>query len=292
MKVSIVIPVYNAEKYIKECIESALNQTYKNIEIIAVNDGSTDNSLQILNEFSNRITIISKSNGGTASALNTGIRHMKGEWFKWLSADDSLYPNAVEELILETKKLDNNKNYIFYSNYKIINSESKVIKEFIQPDYNDLTSFDFNTLLFDHHIGNGTTSLIHKSTFDKYGFFDEMIDYAEDYELWLRFCVLHNCRLHLISKILVNYRVHETQLSKDIHDESFKNAEKIRKKILEKLDSSKRKKYEIALKKLQKKKPVSVKIKHILKSTLLRVLPETSAKKILIKYRELKYSQK
>jgi len=292
MKVSIVIPVYNAEKYLKECIESALNQTYKNIEIIAVNDGSTDNSLQILNEFSNRIKIISKSNGGTASALNTGIRHMKGEWFKWLSADDSLYSNSVEELILETKKLDNNKNYIFYSNYKIMNSESKVIKEFIEPDYNDLTSFDFNTFLLDHHIGNGTTSLIHKSTLDKYGFFDETIGYAEDYELWLRFCLLHHCRLHLISKILANYRVHKTQLSKDIHDERIKSAEKIRKKILDKLDSSQRNKYEIALKKLQNKKSASVRIKHILKTTLLRALPDTSAKKILIKYRELKYGHK
>jgi len=292
MKVSIVIPVYNAEKYLRECIESALNQTYKNIEVIAVNDGSTDDSLKILNEFSNRISIISKKNGGTASALNTGIRHMKGEWFKWLSADDSLYPNAIEELIFEAKKLENKKNCILYSNYDIINSESKVIKQFIEPNYNELTTFDFNTLLLDHYIGNGTTSLIHKKALDEYGLFDENIGGFEDYELWLRFCLLHNCRLHLIPKILAKYRVHETQLTKILHDDSIKNAEKIRKKILDSLDFSQKEKYEIALKQVKKKMPLGVRIKLVLKNTMFKVLPNSTAKKILIKYRELKYSQK
>ena len=78
MKVSIVIPVFNAEKYLKECIDSALNQTYKDIEIIAVDDGSTDSSPEILKKYENKITTISKKNGGTASALNAGIKVMSG----------------------------------------------------------------------------------------------------------------------------------------------------------------------------------------------------------------------
>ena len=112
MRVSIVIPIYNAEKYLRECIESALNQKYEDIEVIAVNDGSKDNSLKILEEYSDRINIISKKNGGTASALNLGIKNMTGEWFKWLSADDVLYPNAIEELIIEAKKIPDKKNTI------------------------------------------------------------------------------------------------------------------------------------------------------------------------------------
>jgi len=78
IKVSIIIPVYNAEKYLEECIESALNQTYPDIEIIAVNDGSTDNSLGILKKYEGKIKIISKENGGVASALNAGINAMTG----------------------------------------------------------------------------------------------------------------------------------------------------------------------------------------------------------------------
>lgn len=80
---------------------------------------------------------------------------MEGEWFKWLSADNVLYSNAVEELIKESQKIKDKKNAILYSNYDIINSEGKIIKQFIEPDYNKLSTFDFNVILLDHHIGNG-----------------------------------------------------------------------------------------------------------------------------------------
>ena len=75
-KISVIIPVYNVEKYLRECLDSVVNQTLKDIEIICVNDGSTDNSLDILNEFSNkdnRVKIINKTNGGLSSARNAGM---------------------------------------------------------------------------------------------------------------------------------------------------------------------------------------------------------------------------
>jgi len=283
MKVSIVIPVYNAERYLKECIESALNQTYKDIEVIAVDDGSTDGSPEILNGYSDKIKIITKENGGTASALNLGIKNMKGEWFKWLSADDILYPNAIEELISEAENHEN-KKIIFYSNYDIINSEGKVIKQFIEPNYNELTSFDFNVILLDHYIGNGTTSLIHKSTLDEYGVFDESIGFAEDYELWLRFCLIHGCRLRLVQKILAKYRIHEIQLTQSKIGESLDKAEKIRQMVLEKLKSNEQKKYKIALKEIKNKKPLPVKIRHALRDSMFRVLPKSTTDNILKLY--------
>ena len=283
MKVSIFIPIYNTEKYLRECIESALNQNYDDIEIIAVNDGSTDNSLKILEQYSDRIKVISKTNGGTSSALNLGIKNMKGEWFKWLSADDVLYPNAIEELIFEAKKLENKKN-ILYSNYDIINSEGDIIKQFIEPNYNELSSFDFNTILLDHYTGNGTTSLIHKSALDEYGMFNETIGFEEDYELWLRFCLIHGCRLHLIPKVLAKYRVHETQLTQSKIGESLDKAEKIRQAILEKLDPNEQKKYKIALKEIKNKKPLPVKIRHIIRDSMFRILPRSTTDNILKLY--------
>jgi len=283
MIVSIIIPVYNAEKYLRECIESTLEQTYQKIEVIAINDGSKDNSLKILEEFSDKIKVISKPNGGTASALNVGIKNMQGEWFKWLSADDVLYPNAIEELILEAKKLENKKN-ILYSNYDIINSEGDIIKQFIEPDYNELSSFDFNAILLDRYIGNGTTSLIHKSALDEYGMFNETIGFAEDYELWLRFCLIHGCRLHLVPKILAKYRVHETQLTQSKIGESLDKAEKIRQIILEKLDPNEQKKYKVALKEIKNKKPLPVKIRHALRDTMFKVLPKSTTDNILKLY--------
>lgn len=284
MKVSIVIPVYNAEKYLKESIESALNQTYKNIEIIAVDDGSSDNSLKILESFNDKIKIISKKNGGTASALNKGIKKMTGQWFKWLSADDVLYPNAIEELMKEVEKIKDKKNTILYTNYDIIDSNSNVIRQFIEPNNNNLSSFDFNVILLDHYIGNGTTSLIHKSALDEYGQFDENIGFAEDYELWLRFCLLYNCRLYLVPKILAQYRVHGTQMTAKKMNKALENANQIRKHILNQLDKEEFEKYSIALKKFKNTKPLTVKFRHSIRNMIFKVLPKSTSEKILQEY--------
>jgi len=284
MKVSIVIPVYNAEKYLEECIESALNQTYTNVEIIAVNDGSTDNSLVILKQYFGKIKVISKSNGGTASALNLGIMKMTGDWFKWLSADDSLYPNAIQDLIDEAKKLDDMTNCILYSNYDIIDSNGKILRQFIEPNYNSKSLFELNTILLDHYIGNATTSLIHKSTFERFGMFDENVSFAEDYELWLRFCVLHKCRLHLVQKNLGRYRIHNAQLTAKKMDKAMKNANEIRKHILNQLDKETSERYSISLKKLKNKNPIVVRVRHNIRDIMFKMLPKSTSNKILQEY--------
>jgi len=289
MKVSIIIPVYNAEKYLVECLDSALNQTYSDIEIIAVNDGSKDDSLEILKEYEDEIKVITKENGGTATALNTGIREMNGEWFKWLSADDVLYPNAVEELVNSAKQLEN-KNYILYSNYDIIDSNSKVTSQFIEPNCNELGSFDFNVILLDHYIGNAVTSLIHKSSLDKYGYFDENIGFQEDYELWLRFCLQHNFRLHLVPKSLIKYRIHEDQLTQKKITVSLENAQKVRNRVLERLESGLHDKYELALQQLKKEKPISVKGRRMARDVMFKMLPKSASEKLLKFYLERKNS--
>ncbi len=289
MKVSIVIPVYNAQKYLKECLESAVNQKYQPCEIIAVNDGSTDGSLEILQKYSDKIRIINKKNGGTASALNAGINIMNGDWFKWLSADDVLYPEATSELIREVKKTQNDKNRIYYSDYEIIDNEGINLEKIIEPNYNLLDSFDMKVVLLDHYVGNGTTSLIAKETFEKYGLFDESIGYQEDYELWLRLCLLHDFRVHLIPKVLAKYRIHDTQLTqtkKQLHETQ---SETIRQKVLSLVKHQDRIRYEDALKKYQnKRKSIPVKGRHILSNLMFKVLPEDLFYKILKLYRQRK----
>ena len=285
MKVSIVIPVYNAEKYLEECIESALNQTYEDTEVIAVDDGSTDKSLDILKKYEDRIKIIAKENGGTATALNSGIKAMNGEWFKWLSADDALYPNTIEELILITKKINDKKKTILYSSYDIMDLNGIIVRKFFEPNYNRLSSFQFNVILLDHFVGNGITSLIHKSALDEYGIFDEKIGFQEDYGLWLRFCLLHGCRLQLVPKILAKYRVHENQLTQTMIGKSLEKAEKIRRCALDKLDPPEREKYEIALKQYKKNKPIVTKSRRFLRKSMSKVLPKQVSDKILKIYR-------
>ena len=108
-KVSIVIPVYNGSDYLKEAIESALAQTYKNIEIIVVNDGSNDNgnTQRIALSYGNEIRYYYKENGGTATALNFGIEKMQGEYFSWLSHDDVYYPEKISTQIEYLNKQTN-----------------------------------------------------------------------------------------------------------------------------------------------------------------------------------------
>lgn len=253
-----------------------------------MDDGSTDNSLKIIELHSDRIKTISKKNGGTASALNAGIQAMDGQWFKWLSADDLLYPSAIEELVNVAEKLENKENTIFYSNYDIIDSNGNTVKQFIEPDYNDLDQFEFNTILLDHFIGNGITSLIHKSALDRYGLFDETIGFQEDYELWMRYCLQYNCRLYVIPKTLAKYRVHQNQLTSKKIGESLKNADKVRQIVLGKLDHDSQERYLNALKQYKKKKSLSTRSRHIVRDVMFKVLPRSASVKLLKFYLERK----
>jgi len=101
-KVSIIVPVYNVETYLKECLNTILKQTYKNIEIILVNDGSTDKSGEICEQYKekdNRVKVIHKSNGGAADARNVGIENSTGEWITFVDGDDYISDDLVEMLL-------------------------------------------------------------------------------------------------------------------------------------------------------------------------------------------------
>jgi glycosyltransferase involved in cell wall biosynthesis len=98
-KISVIIPVYNVEKYLKRCLESVSNQTFEDFEIIAVNDGTKDNSLSILEEYAKkekRLQIISQENQGLSAARNTGIKACKGEYIYFLDSDDAIHPQCLE----------------------------------------------------------------------------------------------------------------------------------------------------------------------------------------------------
>ena len=101
-KISVIVPVFNVEKYLKECLESIINQTFKDIEIICVNDGSTDSSLEILNNFAeqdNRIKVITQSNQGLSAARNTGIKYANGEYISFIDSDDYIDTSLYETLV-------------------------------------------------------------------------------------------------------------------------------------------------------------------------------------------------
>jgi glycosyltransferase involved in cell wall biosynthesis len=108
-KISVVVPVYNVEKYLKECIDSIINQTLEDIEIICVNDGSTDSSLEILNDYAkkdSRIIVINKSNSGYGHTMNMGLNAATGEYVGIIESDDFADKNMFEDLYKLAKEYD------------------------------------------------------------------------------------------------------------------------------------------------------------------------------------------
>ena len=126
--ISIVVPVYNVEKYLKKCIQSIINQTYKNLEIILVDDGSNDNSGKICNEFAqkdNRIKVIHKINGGQADARNKALDIMSGEWVSFVDSDDFIDKFHIKNLYLQAVR---NNSDICVCGFKIVDENDNIIR--------------------------------------------------------------------------------------------------------------------------------------------------------------------
>ncbi len=203
--VSIIIPVYNGENYVKEAIDSALNQTYKNIEIIVVNDGSTDKTHEIIKSYKDKIKYIKKKNGGVASALNTAIKSMKGEYFSWLSHDDMYYKTKIEDQIKYLAK-EKDKNIILYSDNDVMDKDGIIYRSSIRW-HRDLIKQDKYSVI-NGNI-NGITLLIPKKVFDENGLFETKYKTTQDYEYWNK--ILYKYKFYHVDKPLAKYRVHENQ---------------------------------------------------------------------------------
>lgn len=127
-KVSVIVPVFNIENYVGTCINSLLDQTYDNYELIIVNDGSTDKSLEIVNsfleKFPNRIKVISKENGGLSSARNCGLEHASGDYISFVDGDDFVDIDYLEKLI---EYLDNGNIDVVISGHKTVKTSGELI---------------------------------------------------------------------------------------------------------------------------------------------------------------------
>jgi len=277
------MPIYNSERFLEKSINSVLNQTWNDLEIIAVDDGSTDNSLEILKKYSDQITIIEQPNQGLATSINNGISKMNGYWFKWFSPDDILCPDAIETLVKESK--NHPENTILYSNWDIIDENGKKLRSFSESNYNNLNNFLFYVRLLDGQQININTTLIPSSLFEKGCIFQNLEDpIAIDYEFFLRAGILFETKFHLIPKPLIKYRIHGGQLSHKKITSSLEFLPKIRASILSQVEKSIQLKYVEALKKYNHEKPLSKKtLQHGLKF-ITKTFPEGFADKLLVFY--------
>ena len=219
--VSIVIPVYNGANYLKEAIEAALAQTYKRIEIIVVNDGSTDDgeSAKIALSYGDKIRYFEKSNGGVSTALNLAIANMNGEWFSWLSHDDLYLPDKIlhqieflNKILLKHRDIDLNRTVVYCKNYTI-NKKGKIIKRkiFMLPKHLDRQHMILAHLK-NYRIG-GCAVLVPIKAFSDVGGFDVDCRTASDKEYWFRL-INHGYDFYFLNERLVKNRVHKKQVGK------------------------------------------------------------------------------
>ena len=220
--VSIVIPLYNGSNYVEEAIRSALEQTYENVEIIVVNDGSTDDGAgkAICDKYSDKIRYYEKENGGCASALNYGIRHAKGAFISWLSHDDLYAPEKIEKQVaLYGDYLLDENNTIISSTGMLIDAQRRSIFHPDRKKTGVMSSEGAFAYFLYKECPNGCALLIPKQCFEKYGYFDEELRFVLDWSLWLRFAY-SGAEFYFDNTKLVYSRVHDMQVTvrqKNLH---------------------------------------------------------------------------
>lgn len=168
VEISVIIPIYNVEKYLTECLDSVLNQTFKDFEIICVNDGSTDGSSDIINDYSQKyenITVINKENEGSGLARNTGLKHANGNYVFFMDSDDYLAENALEKLY---ENITSNKSDMVFFKKAIADDKGNI--NFKKPGFplekiikdKDFTNYTFTYKEIKKHVLNSSFAPWHK----------------------------------------------------------------------------------------------------------------------------------
>ena len=204
--VSIIIPVYNCEKYIEKCLESVKNQTYSNIEVIIVNDGSIDNTLNICNKFTKedkRFKVVNQENHGVSYSRNVGIKKAKGKYIQFTDADDWLDKNMIKEMVFKIEKEASDIVICEYYNFYQSNNKTNHIK------FNDYHNLTFKDLISDESTlygGFPWNKLFKKEIITT--LYDEDIHYYENLLFFLENAKNIN-KYSTIHKPLYTYNINE-----------------------------------------------------------------------------------
>jgi glycosyltransferase involved in cell wall biosynthesis len=206
--VSVIIPVYNGERYLSDTIRSVIAQSENNWEIVAVNDGSTDRSLALLEDFAikfpDRIRVISVNNGGVSRARNTGVTEAKGDYIAFLDQDDLWMPQKLQ---LQVEQFRSDKNLgISYTNESIIDHAGSVVQEKVLIFKDKINrGFVFEYLVFENFVPISSV-MIRKDLFTAIGGFDPQYSLAEDYDFILK--AVNIAPVDYIDAPLLLYREH------------------------------------------------------------------------------------
>ena len=207
--VSVIIPVYNGINYLNESVDSVLAQTFTDYEVLVVDDGSTDETWDLIQAYEDRVRGIRKPNGGVASALNRGIQEARGRWIAWLSHDDVFLP---DKLLKQVEFLKNNPQFkASYTGFYIIDQLGKIVGEYKPVWY---PREQATRMLFYSTYMNGSSMLIERACFDKVGLFNEKLKSTQDIDMWLR--MVQHYEIGRVNEPLLKWRTHPTQGSRKL----------------------------------------------------------------------------
>jgi teichuronic acid biosynthesis glycosyltransferase TuaG len=207
--ISVIIPTFNSGKFIKKAIESVYNQSYNNIELIIIDDGSSDNTIQVCEDCkkTENFSIIKNSHcGNIAYNRNLAAKTSKGDFLAFLDSDDVWENNKLEEQIKYVGEFN-----IICSNARIINENDHIIKEEYFSDFEENKELNLPDILKENYIITSAV-LLKKEIFLKNGLFDESYgNLAEDYSLWLK--IAEGNKIKFLNDTLILYRMHRENIS-------------------------------------------------------------------------------
>jgi glycosyltransferase involved in cell wall biosynthesis len=209
--VSAIIPNYNYARYVGEAVESALAQTYPNIEVIVVDDGSTDNSLEVLERYQGRIKLIQQKNSGVCVARNRGVEESTGEYIAFLDADDVWLP---EKLSVQMQGFQASTKAVFSNcGMRLIDLDGECVGTLTEGKSGDVSTY---LLSFDGPavVGAASTGIVSRKVFESVGGFDPRLSTAADWDFCFRVAQLGEFIFE--PQILVNYRIHGTNMHGNI----------------------------------------------------------------------------
>ena len=205
-EVSVIIPTYNSARYLVEAVDSVLAQSYKEFEILVIDDGSTDETPAVMKKYGPPVRYIRQKNGGVSAARNKGIEESTGLYVAFLDADDTWLPNKLERQISELRA---HQNYRFcYSDFIPVTSDLEPLEvDRLDPQGTALEDL----LLRGNVVGSICTVLCDRALFDVVGGFDLSLSQCADWDMWVRLARVTDF-LYLDDR-LVTYRKHDTNMS-------------------------------------------------------------------------------
>jgi len=206
--ISIIIPCYNQAHYLGEAITSALNQSYSNLEVIVVDDGSTDETAEVAGSYP-QVRCERQTNQGLAAARNRGVKASRGEYVVFLDADDRLVEGAIE---VGADSLDSHPDCAFvYGNVRLIDRNGSLL---LYPPSVKIGRDHYLELLRHNHIWSPGAVMYRRSVFDAVGLFDPRVNASADYDLNLRIARRHPIFCH--GEVVLEYRKHDSNMTRNV----------------------------------------------------------------------------